>query len=28
MIILPDEEDHGRYVPIIGRPQYYSLAIR
>lgn len=27
-IVLPDEEGHGRYVPIIGRPQYYSLAIR
>jgi hypothetical protein len=27
-IVLPDEEDHGRYVPVIGRPQYYSLVIR
>jgi hypothetical protein len=26
-IVVPDEEDHGRYVPINGRPQYYSMAI-
>jgi len=27
-IVIPDGEVHGRYVPILGRPQYYSLAIR
>lgn len=27
-IVIPDDGAQGHYVPILGRPQYYSLAIR